>query len=71
MRYRFALFTGSQKVIGSIPIFSTLIIKALRQRKAFLFYWSAHLECPLSALLDFLSGFLFDFKVLSNGDYFW
>jgi hypothetical protein len=50
MRYRFALFTGSQKVIGSIPIFSTLIIKALQKCKAFFYDWSAHLECSFPTL---------------------
>jgi len=46
MQYKFVLFPGSQKVIGSIPIFSTLIIKTLQRRKVFFNFWSAHLECP-------------------------
>jgi len=46
---RVCKFAGSQKVIGSIPIFSTLIIKTLQHARSFLFsgvpIWSA-LECP-------------------------
>ena len=45
-KYKYYILTGSQKVIGSIPIFSTLIIKALQRCKAFFIFWSAHLECP-------------------------
>ena len=46
MCYKFAPFTGSQKVIGSIPIFSTLIIRALQKCKAFFYDWSA-LRVPI------------------------
>ena len=60
-KYKYNILTGSQKVIGSIPIFSTLKIKTLQRCKVFFVFWSAHLECPLSAHSDFLSISLYDF----------
>jgi hypothetical protein len=37
----FDIFPGSQKVIGSIPTFYTLIIRTLQQCNVFLIFWSA------------------------------
>lgn len=47
---------------GSIPILSTLKIKTLQRRKVLIYFWNAHLECPLSAHFDYLSGFPVDFS---------
>ena len=42
-KYKYYILPGSQKVIGSIPIFSTLKIKTLQQCKVFFVFWSARL----------------------------